>query len=408
MHLFPVNSAQQNNPIHMLEIIGNAAVGGMENYLKNFLTHLPEEDFRITCICPYESPFTETLRKLGVANVYVTPVEDDPQWRSLQLVMEVARSCEIDLLHAHMPKAHVLAGIVAQFVNKPVVATVHGMHITAHELGITRMVNSHLITNCLEARTQALALGVPAERVNMVRNGVDVNVFKPGIPGDNFRKAIGISSNVPLVGFVGRLEFEKGPDLFLYAAEYIHYHMPDVHFVIAGEGDMRKELTAMCTRFRLQKHVHFVEWYENTAEIYAALNVLAHTSRSDGTSLVLLEAMACECLTAGFSVGGVQEIIENRSTGLLAGPGDWEGLGRRIIQLLEKKPEEIKKMGEAARERVKKYFNVETNTLRTAEILQSIAGAGLSKQKFSGNGNGTLTRKKVNKASAADSNTEAG
>lgn len=406
MHILPVNPAIKNNRIHILEIIGNASVGGMENYIKNFLTYLPAEQFCVTCICPFESPFTEALRQLGVENVFITPIEDDPQWRSIQLAIEIIKLYEIDLIHAHMPKAHVLAGIAGQFTNKPVIATIHGMHITAQELGITRIVQSHLITNCREAYTQALALGVPAARVNMVSNGVDVNAFKPYDNSNQFRKVNAISTEVPVVGFVGRLDFEKGPDFFLYAAEYIHYHKPDVHFIIAGEGTMRNELEKMCRRFSFQSHVHFINWTENTAEIYSSINVLAHTSRSDGTSLVLLEAMACECLTAAFAVGGVQEIIENRSTGLLAGPGDCETLGRRIIQLLEQTPEQSKKMGKAARARVEKNFNVRTNTLRTAEILQSIFNIELAKQNFSNSG--SLTHKDISKDSDSNSNLDAG
>lgn len=406
MHLLSINPGQDDNRVHILEIIGNASVGGMENYLENFLTHLPADQFQVTCICPYESPFTNTLRQLGVKNVFITPIEDDPHWRSIQVAMEVARLYEIDLLHAHMPKAHVLAGLTGCLIHKPVVATVHGMHVTAQELGITRAVNSHLITNCQEAYTQALALGVPASRVNMVRNGINVNAFKPLENGDEFRRANNIPLNVPLVGFVGRLDYEKGPDYFLRAAEYINYYKPDVHFVMVGEGAMKKELVKMCERSRLQKHVHFVDWCNNTAAVYPALDVLAHTSRSDGTSLVLLEAMACGCPVAGFTVGGLREIIESRSTGLLAEPCDYEGIGKLVIKLLEQKPEQLKMMGEAARQRVEKYFNVQTNTLRTAEILYSIASAATNGLQVADNG--LLTRRKSSKAATGNGKKEAG
>ncbi len=391
MHLLPLTSGHNNSKTHILEIIGNASVGGMENYLKNFLTHLPADKFQISCICPYESPFTNALRELGAENVFITPIEDDPSWRSIQLTMEVARLYEIDLLHAHMPKAHVLAGIAANLIHKPVVATVHGMDITSHELGIARAVNSHLVTNCQEAYTQALAMGVPAGRINIVRNGVDTTVFTPGRSGDDFRKENNIPLDVKLVGFIGRLDYEKGPDIFLRVAEYVHHYEPNVHFLIAGEGSMRKQLLKMCAYFRLQKHVHFIEWCKNTTVIYPALDILAHTSRSDGTSLVLLEAMACGCPTVALMVGGVRDIIEHGNTGLLSASDDWEGVGKHIIQLLEQ-PARLKMMGEEGRSRVLKYFNVQTNTLRTAEILQNIAFTGANAA-----GNGSLIQKKASK-----------
>jgi glycosyltransferase involved in cell wall biosynthesis len=385
-----------DNPVRILEVIGNASMGGMENYIKNFIANLPDDEFRVTCICPYESPFTDSLRQLGVEEVFITPIADDPEWRSIQLTAEVARLHKIDVLHAHMPKAHVLAGLAGCLIHKPVVATVHGMNVTSHELGVTRAVSSHLITNCQEAYTQALAMGVPAERVGLVRNGVDLDIFTPGGSGVVFRKAIDVPDHAILVGFVGRLEPEKGPDLFLRAAEYIHQELPDVHFVIVGEGGMNGRLNEMCSHMRLEDYVHFVGWWRDTPAIYPALDLLAHTSRSDGTSLVLLEAMACGCPTVGLAVGGVREIIENECTGLLAGAGDWEGAGIRIIQLLQQ-PERLKNMGTAARARIEKYFNVATNTHRTAEILRRVAFTEVNNERFSNNS--TLSRKIGGRAS---------
>jgi len=309
---------QGNRKVHILEVIGSAGCGGMETYIRNFIKFLPTEEYSVTCICPNESRFTATLRELGVEEVYITPIEDDPVWRSIQLTVEVARLHQVDVLHSHMPKAHVLAGLAGRLVNKPVVAAVHGMNVTSHELGITRAVGSHLLTNCQEAYTQALAMGVSAGRVSLVRNGVDIDLYTPDLPSTRLRELIDLPHGVPLVGFVGRFAHEKGPDMFLRAAGYVHHLRPDVHFVLVGDGLMRNELYDLCVQLRLEKQVHFAGWMQTT-EVYPALDILAHTSRSDGTSLVLLEAMACGRPTVGIAVGGVPEIIENETTGLLAG-----------------------------------------------------------------------------------------
>jgi len=327
------------------------------------------------------------LRELGVQHVYVTPIADDPSWRSIQLAVEVCRIHEVDILHAHMPKSHVLAGIAGCLVHKPVVATVHGMHVTAHELGVTRAVGSHLITNCQEAYIQALAMGLPSERVAHIRNGIDTNLFTPGESKQAFRKSLKVPERSPLLGFVGRLEEEKGPDLFLQAAEYIHYKRPDVHFLIAGEGSMKKQLKKLCMQMRLQQHMHFVGWSTDTLQVYQGLDILVHTSRSDGTSLVLLEAMSCGCPVAGLAVGGVREIIENESTGTLAEAGDCQELGKQIIKLLEE-PVALQAMGAAARLRVQNHFNVETNTRRAAEILRDVASKGMNRQQLVINSSG--------------------
>jgi len=68
-------ASRRESHINILEVIGNASFGGMEKYVLNFLTRLPVADFSVTCICPYESTFTATLRETGYA-VYVTPISD--------------------------------------------------------------------------------------------------------------------------------------------------------------------------------------------------------------------------------------------------------------------------------------------------------------------------------------------
>lgn len=364
--------------ISVLEIIGTASKGGMENYMINFIKNLPSDKFKVTCICPCESLFTRSLRQLGVENVFITPLADDPEWRSIQLAVEVVRLHQVDVLHAHMPKSHVLAGLAGSLSGKPVVATLHGMHVTAHELGVALAVKSHLITNCQETYFQALAMGLPSHRVNLFHNGVDLNAFDRRNDGKKFRDALKIPKDCALLGFVGRLEHEKGPDLFLQTAARIRELLPKVHFAMVGDGTMIKELKKLSAQLGLGKNLHFIDWISNTADVYPALDLVIHTSRNDGTSLVLLEAMASGRPVAGIAVGGVREVIEDESTGILVEAEDWQALGTKIGALLEN-PDRLKSMGEAGRKRVEEYFNVSTNTAKTAALLRNLVLADRKK-----------------------------
>jgi glycosyltransferase involved in cell wall biosynthesis len=393
--------ANNHDPrISILEIIGTATRGGMENYLVNFFKNLPADEFRISCICPCESQFTKTLRTLGIEDIFITPLADNPEWRSIQMAIAVCRLNHVDLLHAHMPKSHVLAGIAGALINKPVVATVHGMHLNAHELGVTLAVGSHLIANCQETYVQALTLGVPPYRVNLYHNGVDIAVFTPAKSGKKLRDLVNVSATTTLIGFVGRLEHEKGPDLFVRAAANVHNIFPDAHFVIVGAGSMLAELERMSKQLGIGENLHLVDWTEDPSEIYPGLDLLVHCSRSDGTSLVLLEAMACGLPVVGIAVGGVREVIENEHTGVVVDANDWERLGFEIMELL-KQPTLLKTMGAAARKRVEENFNVLTNTCKTAGLLREIARSANKSQPPADNynvfqnGNGNGLSKKI-------------
>src|ERR1700712_1599541 len=104
MQQAPFSSARAAGRIHVLEVMGNAIVGGMETYVERLVQNLPRDRFAVTALCPFESSFTERLRSLDI-EVVVTPMPDDPTWASIQMACAMIKAGAIDLLHAHLPNA---------------------------------------------------------------------------------------------------------------------------------------------------------------------------------------------------------------------------------------------------------------------------------------------------------------
>jgi glycosyltransferase involved in cell wall biosynthesis len=358
--------------IHVLEIVGNAIVGGMEKYVYNLAQKLPGYGFRITCLAPYESSFTASLRHQG-SDVYITGMDENPTWRSIQFTTELVRHLNVNLIHAHLPKAHVLAGLAGKLADCRVVATVHGMDINPIDLSVALTANTSLIVVCQAAYSQALALNVPSERLALVPNGVDTKTYSPQRGGATFRKALHIPSEAPLIGFVGRLAWEKGPDLFIQFAEHVLKQHPGVHFALVGEGPMEEELHEMIASRNLEELIHLPGLWTNTWEVYPAFDVLAQTSRVEGMPFALLEAMACGCPVVAMGVGGVTEIVEVGTTGLLSAANDWAGLGDGLVKLLEN-PDRIKVMGQAARKRAEEHFDLRDCIRRMAGFFNRTLG----------------------------------
>jgi DMSO/TMAO reductase YedYZ molybdopterin-dependent catalytic subunit len=224
------------------------------------------------------------------------------------------------------------------------------------ELSVTRLTGTHLIVVCQETYAQALATGVPARNVTLIPNGIDTRRFTPERNGADFRAAIGVPSNAPLVGFVGRLSPEKGPDRFLFAAERIRQSRPDVHFVMIGDGPMREELEIQIGRGGFAGCLHMVEVRHDIETAYPAFDLLLQTSRSEGMPLVVLEAMACGVPVVAVGIGGVAEVVEHGSTGWLVSPAQWEDISRDALRLLAD-PQRLKRMGLLGRERVQARFD---------------------------------------------------
>src|SRR3954466_15284133 len=163
-------------PIQVMQIIGNAILGGMETYVSNLITQLPSDEFQVTCLCPYESAFTASLRRRA-GEVYIAPIQDDPVWRSIELTVELIRQHRIDVIHSHLLNAQTLAGIAGRLTNTPAVATIHGRSLWTQEISVSRLTGTNLIVVCQDAHAQALAAGVRAEAVTLIPNGVDTQKF---------------------------------------------------------------------------------------------------------------------------------------------------------------------------------------------------------------------------------------
>jgi glycosyltransferase involved in cell wall biosynthesis len=363
--------ASGKDKLHVLEVMASAIVGGMETYVRNLVRSMPRDRFQITCLCPYESPITEVLRGMGAA-VFVARMDDDPPWRSIQAAVEITRNFQVDLIHGHLPKAHVLAGLAGALTQTPALATVHGNSITTHELGIHRTTNTNLIVVCQEAYMQALAMGVAPERVTLINNGVDLDVFRPSErTRAAFRASLGVAPETPLVGFVGRIDVEKGPDQFLQAAQVIHDEAPQAHFVMVGTGHQYDRMQQMTADMGLSEVMHFAGLWPDTSKVYPGIDLLLQTSRIEGMPLSLLEAMACELPVVALGVGGVPEIVEEGRTGMLVSPGDWRGVGQRAIDLLEH-PTRMAAMGEAARARIRAHFDLRSTVAQTTHLMETL------------------------------------
>lgn len=378
----------QRRPIRLLEIIGNAIVGGMETYTRNLIATLPADDYEVTCILPYESTYTASLRDLG-CKTYVTPIHDDPLWRSIELAVGVVKQHQIDVIHANLANAHTLAGVVGRITNTPTVATIHARNLWIQELSVARLTGMNLITVCQEAYAGALACGIAPENLTLIPNGVDTRRFTPSRSGAEFRASIGVEPDATLVGFVGRLSWEKGPDKFVQVAQRIRQRLPDVHFTMVGEGPVEPDIRHMLDQTGMSDRVHLAGLRRDVEDCYPAFDLMLQTSRSEAMPLALLEAMASGVPVVAIAVGGVAELVAGGSTGLLVSPGDWpgvsspypgdwEGIAAAAIDLLEH-PARLAPMRGAARRRAEEHFDLRSSVRETSALFHRLVRPAVMK-----------------------------
>lgn len=362
-------------PTRVLEVVGNAIVGGTERHVEGLVRFLPRDRFEVTCVAPFESPFTTALRDLGCAVFVVpmgTPMGADPPWSAIPLVVNLLREHHIDVVHAHLISAHLVGGLAGHLTGTPVLTTVHEQQITDTLLTSARLIGSHLLAVCQKTYLQGLALGIPTDQISLIPNGVDTETFLPGAGGAAFRVHLGVPRAAPLVGFVGRLSPEKGPDQFVRVAQQVRRRRPDVHFALVGEGPEEPSLRQAVRAMDLVDRVHFAGVVMDMSTVYAAFDVVAQTSHTEGMPLVLLEAMACARPVVAMGVGGVDEVVQSGVTGILVRAGDCPAAAAAILGLLAR-PDQMRRMGQAGRARAQKHFPLHHAVPRIGELLRGLA-----------------------------------
>src|SRR5439155_15307328 len=136
------------------------------------------------------------------------------------------------------------------------------------------------------------------------------------------RRTLGIAEDTPVVGIVARLVPIKAHEVFFEAARQVLQADASVRFLVIGDGERRAELDALVDRLGLREAVIFLGWRRDMREVYADLDVVALTSRNEGSPVALIEAMAAARPVVSTAVGGVPEVVVDGVTGLTVPPSN--------------------------------------------------------------------------------------
>jgi len=198
-------------------------------------------------------------------------------------------------------------------------------------------------------------VGLPAAKVMVIRNGVDLERFAPPAGGE--RAALGVPADVPVIGTVGRLDPVKDHGTLLTAFRLVRKLVPGAVLVIIGDGEMRPELEASVEFYGLERNVKFLGERFDVASLLPGIDVFVLSSINEGLSLALLEAMACARPVVTTDVGAAATVVGDSGAGLLVPPKDPDALSTALTHILEDK-KDAARMGATARRMVEERYNL--------------------------------------------------
>ncbi len=286
------------------------------------------------------------------------------EWRLMQAteqrLSEVAKQLQPDIIHAHSPVLNALPALrVGRALGIPVVYEIRAFwedaavdHGSTREGSLryraTRALESrairqaaHVFTICEGLRADIAARGVPADKVTVIPNAVDVETFALAEPPDPALQARWGLAGRTVIGFIGSFYAYEGLDLLVQAMPSLLQQRPDACLLLVGGGPQEGALKAQVQALGLQDAVVFTGRVPHSvvSRYYDLVDVLAYPRHSMRltelvTPLKPLEAMAQGKLFVASDVGGHRELVTHGETGMLFKADDAAALSQALIGLL--------------------------------------------------------------------------
>ena len=261
----------------------------------------------------------------------------------------IAKEGNFDVIHAHDWLVTYAAKTLKNSYNIPIVATIHatesgrnsGIHdetqryINDTEWMLTYEASEVIVnSNYMKNELQRL-FGLPYEKINVIPNGVNLNLFN-GIEKDyNFRRKYAMD-NEKIILFMGRLVYEKGIQHLIAAMPKILNGYHDSKLVICGKGGMLDELKAEAESLGIAQKVYFAGYTngKDVQKMYKAADIAVFPSTYEPFGIVALEAMLSENPIVVSDVGGLNEIVQHRENGMKSYAGNPNSIADSILELL--------------------------------------------------------------------------
>jgi glycosyltransferase involved in cell wall biosynthesis len=291
-------------------------------------------------------------------------------YRARRHIAEVVKTREIDLIFAAMAFSWVVATPIGKRMGVPVVWRAGGTEITATQRGLLRAwstVNSpDLLVCCGQAVQRAFAPLVRAPSL-VVANGVDTGDFRPGAGDASRYRPAGAGI---VIGFAGRLVPQKRPEDIIRVAAKIAARHPDVVFLIAGDGSRRAQYQELARTLDVERQVQFLGYVADMRSFYAACDIFALPSRSEGIPNVVLESMAMRRAVLVSDAPGTREVVRDGRDGLVFPVGDLDAFAAAATRLIEQ-PALRRALVAHAYQRVTTAFSVDASARRLAGVLKA-------------------------------------
>ncbi len=360
----------------VVRVISYLNVGGVEKRLLAVLKEL-KDDFDCEVVCIHSrGPLAERFEEAGIP-VTTIPFKGRFHPESLLRLAFHLIKCKAMVVHSHMYRPNASATVSALLAQVPVVvANIHNLgHWDSTRQKRTDALlapfRSHTVTVSREVWREYLTeTGADPERTSVVHNGVPADTGHQ--PPENILNELGIPSYSLVVSCVARLVPQKGLPILLDGWKGVESRVSNAWLLVVGGGPLQEELKAAAREQGLSRVV-FTGVRDDVERILRSSACLVLTSLKEGFSNVILEAMSVATPPVVTRVGGAEEAVVHKETGLLMPSGN-SGAARNSMLLILSNPRMRIRMGLKARQRQTRLFSIQEMARATSYLYRRLLG----------------------------------
>lgn len=312
----------------------------------------------------------------------INPVKD---WKAFRELKRLFKEEKVNIVHTHSSKAGILGRWAAKSAGVPVIIhTFHGFGFHDYQNffvkrffifleQITAKITDKLVAVSEENVKKGLRYKIgKKEQYTVIHSGIKFEAFLDvNVDIEGKKKELGIDINSRVVGMIACFKPQKAPLDFVKMAEIVTREIPDVQFLLVGDGVLRPKLEGLIKEKSLKNKVILTGWRNDVPEIINVFDIFVLTSLWEGLPRVIPEALISGKPVVATAVDGSKEIIEDGENGFLVPPRDVKAMAEKVIFLLKNK-EKAEKIGKRGKELINNSsFNIDVMVKEQEKLYES-------------------------------------
>jgi glycosyltransferase involved in cell wall biosynthesis len=369
---------RQTGHILVLQLIASLPVGGAEDLVAAMVTGLDTARFRVQAATmgPPGVVGQELIRAGHPVLSLDLDIRRTPFRRIVAQVRKLIKEVRPDILHTHLYHPNLYGRLSSLGLGlKGVVASVHNsytrvkFHRCLWNFFLSGVTDKVLVSSPRVWQDVRTWDRVPAAKLEMFPYGIRLEGLDEGLDPAQARAELGVGGFV--LGVVGRLEEQKGQRFLVAALPELAREIPDLRVLVVGAGRLDEALRRQVEALGVGPMVHFLGTRRDLPRLFRAMDLFVQPSSWEGLPLTLLMAMGAGLPVVGTRVSGITEVIADGTNGRLVPPGDPQALAGAILELY-RRPERRRRMGQAARQTVRRDHSQAAMLRRLEGIYLSI------------------------------------